>query len=316
MLYDQCVLRCTRNLPGLQQGTICIADYDSLTTESIHIFISPTVDSVTQHCLDNHSYTSWRRVILRKTAGFSQKYKRGSVRRTQYPLVNYVAMTCHRTMGDTFNELATQLSPTRGDEFSLWLVSQLYVLVSRVKHLRQLFFVGERDTTLSAIRAILSRRSMKEEQLYERQRQIYLANNSESGPGEIDAPLFMERYFEVPETPCGFVLVLVSTIDRTFRHKVVVQTDEALDSALRRFNSTEFQANREIAAGIPWAVGFFIWNFEEPEQRGQIYRLLMSLDSSDPLPYPAFLGSVQRALASLTHLRMCQCGRIVTSESN
>ena len=69
-------------------------------------------------------------------------------------------------MGDTFTLLATAISSITSSENGLWLISQLYVLVSRVKYLNQLFFIGSKEDTLIAIDALLRKRNLNEERLY------------------------------------------------------------------------------------------------------------------------------------------------------
>ena len=64
-----------------------------------------------------------------------------TVRRTQLPVTNYVALTIHKLMGDTFGNLTTQISFTES-KYNLWMASQLYVIMSRVKKLQNITFVG------------------------------------------------------------------------------------------------------------------------------------------------------------------------------
>ena len=70
------------------------------------------------------------------------KWGKVSVRRTQIPVTNYVSLTCHKLMGDTFPKIATQLS-VEEKKYTLWLASQLYVIISRVRDLRNVIFVGD-----------------------------------------------------------------------------------------------------------------------------------------------------------------------------
>ena len=77
-------------------------------------------------------------------------WKRKSLRRNQFPLANFIAITIHKLMRDAFTLLATSISSIL-PENGLWLISQLYVLVGRVKQLNQLFFIGNKDDALNAI---------------------------------------------------------------------------------------------------------------------------------------------------------------------
>ncbi len=75
-------------------------------------------------------------------------------RRCQFPLSNYVALAIHKLMGNTFNQLETSIK--QGDKmYSIWLTSQLYVILSRVHYLRNVTFVGLESETLAKIKNLL-----------------------------------------------------------------------------------------------------------------------------------------------------------------
>ena len=47
-----------------------------------------------------------------------------TVRRTQLPVNNYVTLTIHKLLGDTFGKLKSQISVTES-KYNLWMASQL-----------------------------------------------------------------------------------------------------------------------------------------------------------------------------------------------
>ena len=68
-------------------------------------------------------------------------------------------------MGDTFEKLATSISAT-DSSYALWMTSQVFVIVRRVKQLKNLTFVGNKKATLSAIESIFEKRGLREERLF------------------------------------------------------------------------------------------------------------------------------------------------------
>ena len=49
------------------------------------------------------------------------------------------------------------------NDYSLWAVEQIYVILSRVKMLKNVYFVGPKDQTLKAIQSVLKRRGENDE---------------------------------------------------------------------------------------------------------------------------------------------------------
>ena len=123
IFHQSCVLRATQNINGIQQGQVCVVDYDSLSDSEVFVFVAPCLEDITWEALQSEQFKTWRRISVKKQAGFIQSYFRHSVRRVQFPLANYVALTVHKLMGDTFVRLATALSSVER-KFSLWLISQ------------------------------------------------------------------------------------------------------------------------------------------------------------------------------------------------
>ena len=68
-------------------------------------------------------------------------------------------------MGDTFEKLATSISAT-DSSYALWLTSQVFVIVSRVKQSKNITFVGNKNATLKAIESFFEKRDLREERLF------------------------------------------------------------------------------------------------------------------------------------------------------
>ena len=127
---------------------------------------------------EEYEYLNWRTVTLPKQTGFVQPFKKNSIRWCQIPMMNNVAMTTHKLMGDTFDKLATSISAT-DSSYALWMTSQVFVIVSRVKQLKNLTFVGKKSATLDTIRSIFETKDLREERLFSLLDKI--RNNSRSG---------------------------------------------------------------------------------------------------------------------------------------
>ena len=144
-LKKHCILRLTKNTDDLSQGSVCIlAELPNCNDNSITVFVAPHVDAVMDADLFvNKNFLNWKQAKLHKTVGYCLAMGRLTLRRTQMPVTNYVALTVHKLMGDTFYKLATQVSVTE-QKFTLWMGSQLYVILSRVKDLSNITFVGQK----------------------------------------------------------------------------------------------------------------------------------------------------------------------------
>jgi predicted GIY-YIG superfamily endonuclease len=63
-------------------------------------------------------------------------------------------------MGETHDTIATSVDAKKDSEYGIWMREQLLVLVSRVRSLDGILFIGERNAVISAIRSIYTMRSI------------------------------------------------------------------------------------------------------------------------------------------------------------
>ena len=143
VLYQYCFLRLTVNHDDMSQGQVCVlAAVPDESANSLLVYVSPSLEALgSENLVENLLFRSWPLQRVSKVSGFIIPMGNNSLRRTQFPFDNYVASTCHKLMGDTFSSIATQVSVQEGP-YALWLSSQLYVIISRVNHLKNVFFVG------------------------------------------------------------------------------------------------------------------------------------------------------------------------------
>ena len=143
LLHEHCLLRLTVNMSNLSQGQVAVlAELPSSSGGSIVAYVAPTNSFLWDNLMEQELFKEWPKIRIQKITSFSKSWV-SSLRRTQLPFTNYVASTCHKLMGDTFDKIATQISLTEAD-YCLRLASQLYVIVSRVKQLCNVHFVGLR----------------------------------------------------------------------------------------------------------------------------------------------------------------------------
>ncbi len=237
VVYDGCVLRITRNFPNVPQGSLCVVNFNESSVNSLSAYCAPSPSDVTESNIESEVYRTWTHLRIRKLPGFIVNHANCLIRRTQFPVCNYIALTIHKLMGDTFESLATSISVVE-KKYSLWLTSQLYVILSRVQHLRQLIFVGNVETTLAAIEQLLLRKNLQEIYLYQFFRSVQARESGSSRLVEMPSTVFMNHHFDVPVTKNGFVYVLVSLKDQTLRTMLVDSCSGSLASTLRWYNST------------------------------------------------------------------------------
>ena len=107
-------------------------------------------------------------------------------------------------MVNTSLKPATEISSVER-KFILRLISQLYVIVSRVKYLIQFYFIGHKET-LPAIQEILLKRDIADERLFNLFKELRGAA-APNGPGVVQGLRYLRNHFEVPKTSdvvCSF----------------------------------------------------------------------------------------------------------------
>ena len=266
IVYSKALVRVTVNLEAeqLSQGQVGVV-HEVPTGDSVTIYVPDSsggeVD-ITPGMLEREEYLTWRTVTLSKHTGFVQPFKKNSVRRVQLPLMNFVAMTTHKLMGDTFEKLATSISAT-DSSYALWMTSQVFVIVSRVKQLKNLTFVGNKNATLSAIESIFEKRDLREERLFNLLDKIKNNSrcNSNVQPINISKLSYVPFNKNIPSTPNGFVYLLISLNPTSPETFYVGETERALLTRLSEHNCGNGSDFTRIPHRLPWAVAAFVCNF-------------------------------------------------------
>lgn len=269
---------------------------------------------MTSEALERGEHLQWPRERLSKTAGFTHPYTGSSLRRVQFPVVNYVALTIHKLMGDTFSSIATSVSDVES-RYGLWLSAQIYVILSRVRQLSRVFFVGDKKETLAAIRTVLLRRSMHDERINELF-SVLRSNQASPRTTAVRVPSlsYIRNHFSVPETENGFVFLLVSLKDENLKTFHVGETEESLASQLRHLNSSE--VSQKMYLFQPWAMAAFMWQFDDENHRIAVKEEIEYFLHSNPLAtYDVIVSRLQNNPAvALGRVMLCVCGTVKSLE--
>ena len=157
--YKNALMRITCNLPllSVSQGRVCVfRSFDG--ANKIEVVVAPPGVRKLPRLNDSGEYglleNGWFTIVPHKQVGFVHSYKGSSMRRTQFPLKNFMAMTIHKAIGATIGKVVRKIDCFER-EYCLWEKEQLYVLVSRVQNLNDLTFVGDKETTLITNKRLL-----------------------------------------------------------------------------------------------------------------------------------------------------------------
>ena len=213
--YQDALLRITINIPSqnVSQGQMCVfKKFDGVKKITVIVAL-PGVRKLPP-CNSNGSYlfeeNGWFEITLTKQAGFVHGHKGSSIRRSQFPLKNFMAMTIHKAMGETIGKIVTKIDCV-DRAYNLWEKEQLYVLVSRVQNLKDITFLGDKNTTLLSIKNLLGKSSQWDDYT---ERLVRTASNQDNAVFDMAAlSPFRPRKIELPVGEVGFVYLLVSTRD-------------------------------------------------------------------------------------------------------
>ena len=268
--YENALLRGTCNIPNLNvsQGQMCVfKSFDG--SKKIEVIVAspgvrkiPSSNEIGQHGFNENG---WFEIVLHKQAGFVHSFKGSSLRRTQFPLKNFMAMTIHKAMGETIGKVVTKIDCFEA-EYCLWEKEQLYVLVSRVQNLKDLTFVGDRETTIITIKRLLGQTAQWDEYT---EKLVQTACNQAPVVFDIANTSFKPRKVDIPPGDVGFVYLLVSTKDISVSY--VGETCN-IKRRLREHNSGDgsFLTNKRHLR--PWGVLCSATGFSDDDCTNQIQR--------------------------------------------
>ena len=258
-LYLGAMLRLTVNKPTVKayQGQLCVlVSMEHLAENgSITVALAPPgcriVPDVTV------VRTTWRCVTLTKELGIPHRWNFRTVcRRIQLPVKLFVASTIHKTMGETLPNVATQIVGAK--EFSLWLLEQLYVVVSRVRNLSNVTFVGSKENNEQSVLLLMNKKSQWSELTTE------IINKCTSDNGKI----FFGKTSPFPMLPTllptdnlGYCYILRSV---PMNRLLYIGSTMCLGRRLREHNAGLGSTFTKVPWRRPWEVGAFVAGFHLP----------------------------------------------------
>ena len=180
-------------------------------------------------------------------------------RRTQFQLKYYFSSTAHRIIGETMDQLATVIEFKKKSKYSLWLRSQLQVIVSRVRNLDNLIFVGNWDKDIDkAIDFLLKQCSPAIEHINKKIMTLNVLNNDPKVIEAFNGVLPQCAY--VPADNFGYILLAISVFNPEVNEMYIV---EDIQKHLEMMNSG---ASLGIDTSFnPYIAGFFITGFRQEQ---------------------------------------------------
>ena len=325
--YENALFRFTMNMPSLHvsQGQLCVF-LNFLGSVTIEVMAAPPGvrclpprDTFGNFLFEENG---WFRVIVHKQAGFVHGCRGSSVRRVQYPLKNFLAMTIHKAMGETIGKIVTRIDCIER-EYNLWEKEQLYVLASRVQRLSDLTFIGSKQNTLNAIKCLLIKKNQ-----WDKYTEQLVNTASNQTPAVFDVAKFSPfrpQKLEIPNEAVGFVYLLVSIKDVTSFY--VGETSE-LRRGLLQHNSGQSSFFTFQPHLRPWGLLAFATGFSDIAEENQIQRKTLERTIKDEIfkkfhafnrsgspneVLGVFLDCIQQAKFEINCLRAVITGSILQS---
>ena len=267
IVHKHAVLKITENMSdqNVSQGHLCVVvDIPQQDASSFSVKLIPPDFYSSSGLFYPAMYDTWRTVIIYRKVGFTHSFRGDTVRRTQFTVANYVASTVHKLMGDTFDYLATAISSSHG-QYSIWLPSQLFVIISRVKLLRNLVFVGSKAATLLTIEQLLRKPNLPEQHVYNVLKT--LTSKKRTSVLQLTSLCYVPFHVDIPHSEHGFVYLLVSLGSPNLNTFYVGQTNRKLLSRLYDHNTGQGSLFTSPTHRRPWAIAAFMHNFPSELQR-------------------------------------------------
>ncbi|MHA7927462.1 MAG: GIY-YIG nuclease family protein [Marinobacter sp.] len=182
--------------------------------------------------------------------------------REQYGLRHHVASTIHSLMGSTVSKLVTRIN--MGD---IWEAAQVIVLLSRVRHARDLFFIGDPDNVARCLFNALLKEAPYQTYINKLldglvSKQSMITNYRSSFVSE-NAPLYVPMLTLLPGDNKLVCYMLLSMADKKTTY--VGQTNNLHRRFYREHNRLRGSSSTKMVDLQPWAVFGFVLGFQSRE---------------------------------------------------
>jgi DNA replication protein DnaC/predicted GIY-YIG superfamily endonuclease len=225
--------------------------------------IAPSENECTQSLTDK----GWTSCVISVTPDRPHNLRYGiQGKRKQYGLKHRIAITMHGAMGQDLGSLVTRVTlPTTDARYSLWLPSQVVVLLSRTFYAKDIHFIGNIEETIEALLHALLIQSQYTEYM---SRLIGYLSGLTLTPTDIRCRIFnVPRFFpfRMSDLPIltdtsGTVYVLLSLQD--MRTMYIGQTKH-LNGRIVKHNSNSGRSHQTADPTLqPWALLCIVCGFE------------------------------------------------------
>ena len=256
-VFEGAIIRLTKNMHDFSvfQGQLGVVEKICENNNKIHLAVAPP--GIRSFPENPNERNNWKKIIVKAETGVAHRLNDKTIcRRVQFPLKLFTASTIHKTMGDTLFKIATQI--TSDKEYRLWMREQLYVLISRVRDLNNITFVGDKNQTLEEIRTLLKKQSQWSSII----EQLYTCNNLNSKEiREIDlglaAPL-SPKHIELPKTSTGYCYLIESLKQPRLFY---IGSTSCLKKRLAEHNSGHGTDYTKPVGRRPWFIVAYVTGF-------------------------------------------------------
>jgi hypothetical protein len=216
-LYEGAILRLTYNnssqQPSFSQGQLCIIKqikFKSNNHDDIPEVLAKLYPPGVRHQdLTQGIPDSWSdlKLVPHYTMPVLIGYPAMKARRKQFPLANFGSGTIHKNIGETCQFVATKISVIDKD-YSIWDPALFLTIVSRVKNLDNLLFVGTQEDTCAAITIVLDKKSAWSDIITSTLQSLNIIDRQH--PTIINFRPIQPRLWHIPDAQMGFVYMIVS----------------------------------------------------------------------------------------------------------
>ena len=181
--------------------------------------------------------------------------------RKQYGLKPHVTSTVHASMGDTLVKIATEVS-SHDSNYKLWDKAQVVVIMSRTRYAKDIIFVGNKASTLTALANLIQMKTQWQEYMEAVLSMISSNCSTSNNPKYI---VYHDYPFEIKDSPLpvcktGYVYMILSTKDHNQNY--IGQTMN-LGRRLNEHNSGYGSAFTNQICYRPWFLFAYVVGFDK-----------------------------------------------------
>jgi predicted GIY-YIG superfamily endonuclease len=185
-------------------------------------------------------------------------------KRTQYGLRHHIGSTIHSVMGQTISSLVTRIGKHRTSPYSLWMPSQVVVLLSRTRKAKDTIFVTDNPTEVAnSLYNLLLKQSPFRDYLSYMLDQLCSGQQTTNIQSMLEInmhhSIFRPSDATIPTDNTGHVYIIMSTKDPSF---IYIGSTKNLYIRFSQHNSGVAALQTAPASLRPWALLAYVSGFE------------------------------------------------------